>query len=100
MANKSVAIRAGESIFIDFINQGAVLAGTVEGAFSIKNNLGVEVASGPMDKSVDSLKFELRIASSETVGLSVGTYLLLVSAFDITTGYLDFILEADVEVYA
>lgn len=100
MSTRLITIRAGESIFIDFQKQGGTTIDTTMAAsYSIEDSLGVEVASGTLDKSVDEFTFELRIESTETTSFTVAEYLLLVKAFDSTSGYADYIFEETVRVY-
>ena len=100
MASRLIVIRAGESIFIDFVKQGATLDATVEASYIMEDAEGVEEISGVLTKNVDDLTFELRVSSVDTAGLADADYLMLVKVFDDTTGYADYIFEETVRVYS
>ena len=100
MASRLITMRAGESIFIDFVKQGVVLDATVEASYTLADADGVEQDSGSLTKAADDLTFELRISKTNTIGLTDGDYELLVLVFDDTTGYGDYIFEETVRVYS
>jgi len=101
MASRLITIRAGESIFIDFLKQGGqTIDATMEASYSLRSALGVELSTGVLSKSIDLFTFELRVGSTVTDSLGLADYLLLVKVFDITTGYADYIFEETVRVYA
>ena len=100
MASRIVSIRAGESIFIDFLKQdGVAMDATMESDYVINDATGTEFSTGTLTKSVDDLTFELRVGSTETSTMTVQDYQLLVRVFDDTTGYADYIFEETVRVY-
>ena len=83
-------ITHGESIFIDFKYANGVIPSGYGGAWQILLNDSV-VAEGVMNVSTDGTTLELRIPSSVTAPLR-GSYRLLVSVKNDTTGYCDYIL--------
>ena len=98
MASRLITMRAGESIFIDFVKQGATLDATVESTYTLVDATGVEQDSGVLAKAIDDLTFELRISKVNTASLVDGDYELLVFVFDDTTGYGDYIFDETVRV--
>lgn len=101
MASRLITIRAGESIFIDFLKQGGgVIDATMEASYTITDSTDVEVAAGVLVKSLDEYTFELRVGSTDTSALVDADYELLVKVYDDTTGYADYIMEETVRVYS
>jgi len=90
-------IRAKESLFIDFIYQNGeqIPDDYLSRVEIIKDNK--VVFSKQNNKSDDKRKFELRITSDDTSKLK-GTYNILVSFYNDNIGYLDYILDEELEV--
>ena len=100
MASRIVSIRAGESIFIDFLKQdGVAMDASMQADYVINDALGVQFSTGALTKSVDDLTFELRVASTETATMTVQDYEMLVRVYDDTSGYADYVFEETVRVY-
>lgn len=100
MATRIINMRAGESVFIDFVKQGAVMDATVEASYELLDSEGAVETSGTLTKNADNLTFELRIEKTDTATLADADYELLVLVFDDTTGYGDYIFEETVRVYS
>ena len=83
-------ITRGESIFIDFKYANGVIPSGYSGDWQILLNDSV-VAEGIMNISTDGTTLELRIPSTVTTALR-GSYKLLASVKNDTTGYKDYIL--------
>ena len=99
MASRTITMRAGESIFIDFPKKdGTAIDATMSGTYDLQDDSDASVASGSLVKSGDTLTFELRIADTETTGLADGTYTLLVLVSDSASGYADYIYEEIVKI--
>jgi len=90
-------IRKSESIFIDFIYQNGeeIPDGYLSKVEILKDNK--VVFSKQNNKSDDKKKFELRVTSEDTSDLK-GKYQILVSFYNNNIGYLDYILDEELEV--
>lgn len=99
MASRMITMRAGESIFIDFLKKDGIEIDTdMEASYELLDSADAVILSGTLSKSVDLFTFELRISGTATEVLDDGTYVLLVKVFNDVDGYADYIYEENVKV--
>lgn len=85
----AVKITKGDCYWEDFDSTSvANLDSAWVGTWGIVKSLGtLPIISGPLNKSVDLKKFQLRILPEHTSPLAVGNYILVVQITNTTVGF-------------